>query len=433
MRDSKQKVNTSADQHLRSAGLFLLLFATFSCTTSENSSVFDSRTVVKESTDSRAAAPKLFLFNKHALHKAKLACKNGEKDLCKSVKNLIAEAGKYLSVSDCFVTDKKSVPPSGDKHDYVSINTYLWPDPDKKDGLPYIHKDGQENPSIEKTWPDRRCLLQIFDRSHLFGLAWYLSDDIRYAKRHRRLIRSWFLDTETRMNPHLSFAQGHPGRNDGQAVGIVDISLMPRFLESLALLRVSPVWTASDEMQMNRWLGAMLEWLVSSEFGSEEEAKKNNHGTRYDSTVIAMALAVDRPDLAKSQITKVTTPRIRSQIQPDGSQPHELRRTKSLGYSLSNCLTYLELASYSSALGIDLWDQRLTDNPGIKRAVKYIAPYLVEQKKWPYQQIKPIKERKAYRLFKISKNLDKNPAAWDKYIQNISSKVRRKDFSNILY
>jgi hypothetical protein len=26
----------------------------------------------------------------------------------------------------------------------------LWPDPTKKDGLPYIRKDGQSNPEIEK-------------------------------------------------------------------------------------------------------------------------------------------------------------------------------------------------------------------------------------------------------------------------------------------
>ena len=44
------------------------------------------------------------------------------------------------------VMDKKLVPPSGNKHDYISIGRYWWPDPTKPDGLPYIRRDGQSNP-----------------------------------------------------------------------------------------------------------------------------------------------------------------------------------------------------------------------------------------------------------------------------------------------
>ena len=43
------------------------------------------------------------------------------------------------------VMDKKELPPSKDKHDYLSYSRYWWPDPDKEDGLPYIRKDGVVN------------------------------------------------------------------------------------------------------------------------------------------------------------------------------------------------------------------------------------------------------------------------------------------------
>ncbi|MEI9974387.1 MAG: alginate lyase family protein [Ignavibacteriota bacterium] len=36
------------------------------------------------------------------------------------------------------VVQKSRVPPSGDKHDYLSQAPYWWPDPAKPDGLPYI-------------------------------------------------------------------------------------------------------------------------------------------------------------------------------------------------------------------------------------------------------------------------------------------------------
>ena len=39
------------------------------------------------------------------------------------------------------VDGKKLVAPSGDKHDYISVGTYWWPNPDTSDGLPYIRRD----------------------------------------------------------------------------------------------------------------------------------------------------------------------------------------------------------------------------------------------------------------------------------------------------
>jgi hypothetical protein len=41
-------------------------------------------------------------------------------------------------------------PPSGDKHDYMSQAPYFWADPSKPGGLPYIRRDGERNPEIEK-------------------------------------------------------------------------------------------------------------------------------------------------------------------------------------------------------------------------------------------------------------------------------------------
>ena len=53
--------------------------------------------------------------------------------------------------------DKGELPPSGDIHDYLSLAPYRWPDPSKKDGLPYIGRDGRPNPEIY-TIPDKKNL-----------------------------------------------------------------------------------------------------------------------------------------------------------------------------------------------------------------------------------------------------------------------------------
>src|SRR5260221_14661702 len=43
------------------------------------------------------------------------------------------------------VTAKHVAPPSGDVHDYVSLSIYWWPDPQARDGLPYIQRDVVRN------------------------------------------------------------------------------------------------------------------------------------------------------------------------------------------------------------------------------------------------------------------------------------------------
>ena len=60
----------------------------------------------------------------------------------KAYKSLISEANKALKYGPVSVMEKNEVPPSGSKHDYMSLAPYHWPDTTKKDGLPYMRKDG---------------------------------------------------------------------------------------------------------------------------------------------------------------------------------------------------------------------------------------------------------------------------------------------------
>ncbi len=64
------------------------------------------------------------------------------------LKQLMDRANEKLTEGPFSVVNKTQVPPSGDKHDYISMGTYWWPDPNTDDGLPYVRKDGQANPEI---------------------------------------------------------------------------------------------------------------------------------------------------------------------------------------------------------------------------------------------------------------------------------------------
>jgi DNA-binding response OmpR family regulator len=50
--------------------------------------------------------------------------------------DIVAMLDKALNAGPFAVTDKSATPPSGDKHDYMSLSPYWWPDPSKPDGQP---------------------------------------------------------------------------------------------------------------------------------------------------------------------------------------------------------------------------------------------------------------------------------------------------------
>ncbi|STT07484.1 Alginate lyase [Klebsiella michiganensis] len=106
--------------------------------------------------------------------------------------------------------DKTLVAASGNKHDYYSFPPYWWPNPDTKDGLPYIRKDGQTNPDANSDATDKNRLVKMSNDVSTLALAWYFSHDDRYAQKAAEQLKTWFLDPKTRMTPNLQHAQAIP-------------------------------------------------------------------------------------------------------------------------------------------------------------------------------------------------------------------------------
>src|SRR5262249_15632628 len=92
--------------------------------------------------------PRVFLLDAQYLRATRHRIGNGDKMFAPALAALERDANRALKYGPVSVPRKKTVPPSGDKHDYMSEAPYFWPDPKSSNGLPYIRRDGERNPDI---------------------------------------------------------------------------------------------------------------------------------------------------------------------------------------------------------------------------------------------------------------------------------------------
>ncbi|HEV2324836.1 MAG TPA: alginate lyase family protein [Terracidiphilus sp.] len=296
------------------------------------------------------------------------------------------EADRAMKSGPYSVMDKQDVPPSGSKHDYVSMAPYWWPNPETKSGLPFVRKDGQVNPARYK-FPDDREFNEMRNAVHALALGYYFTGNAAYARRAVLLLRRWFLNPATRMNPNLNFAQAVPGVNTGRGTGLIEVREIPRLLDAITLLERSPAMTKTDREGLRKWFTEYLRWLETSRNGQEEAAAKNNHGSWYDQQLVGIALFLGNRDLARQTAETAETKRIALQIEADGSEPLELTRTKSFSYSVFNLDALMRLAQEADHVGVDLWTYRAPDGASIRAALDYLVPFAEKKKQWTHEAI----------------------------------------------
>jgi hypothetical protein len=364
----------NAVKYLRVAAICFFAFAIFS-------------SVLYAKTDSK---PQTFLLRADLLEANKARLKKGDPVLAQALRALTSRADEALKKGPYSVTFKSKTPPSGDKHDYMSVGPYWWPDSSKADGLPYIRKDGQVNPE-RYAIKDADYHGALCEDVYLLGIAWFFTNDEKYAAHAVKLLQVWFLNADTKMNPNLNFGQGIPGRMHGRGIGIIDTRNLAKLIDGVQLLKNSKRLPAADYKGVQDWYRQFLTWMTTSPIGLDEADEFNNHGTWYDVQVVSMALFTGQPELAKKILEQQTKKRIDSQFKEDGSQPHELARTLSWNYSQMNLNGFFELARLAEHVNVDLWNYVSSDGKGLKKAFTWMLPYASGQKKWEHRQIKPIR------------------------------------------
>ncbi|MCB1217310.1 alginate lyase family protein [bacterium] len=335
------------------------------------------------------AAAELYYYSDFLLEMRGRDCRSEDGALYPALQNLLARAEQELQQEPLSVVNKEQLPASGDPHDYLSYAPYWWPDPDKPDGLPWINRDGEVSPQ-SRALPDAGNKSRLFSALRQLCLAWHFSGDERYAGHAAVLLRAWFLDEETRMNPNLEHAQAIPGRRDGSGFGIIDWSQTAELLDHITMLESWEGWTMEDREGIRQWFREFRDWLLTSDKGRAEAATFNNHGTWYDTLIVSISLFLDDEETARRVCNAAGEKRFAPQIAADGSQPLELRRTKSWDYSIYNLWAMVVLARLAQHVDVDLWHYRDDEGAGIREALLFLLPYAQGEKEWQWKQIKQI-------------------------------------------
>jgi hypothetical protein len=328
---------------------------------------------------------RLLLLDGNHLRDVRARVRRGDGSLDAAVADLDAAAKKALTMTAVSVMDKGVTPPSGDKHDYMSQAPYWWPDPAKPNGLPYIRRDGERNPEINRI-SDHDNLGALTGAIATLGLAFHLTGRDEYAAHAARLLRAWFLDPATRMNPHLRFGQGIPGITEGRGIGIIETRGVPELLDGVLMLRPGRAWTQGDEAGLQAWMRAYATWLVESQHGQDEAKNGNNHETWYDVQVAALALYTGQQELARRTLER-SRERIGRQIEPDGRQPRELERTRAWDYSAFNLTAFFHLAALGERVDVDLWRYSSADGRSLRQALDFMVAHASGARPWPYKDI----------------------------------------------
>ncbi|MBE1444648.1 alginate lyase family protein [Paenibacillus sp. OAS669] len=343
----------------------------------------ENMTIAKE-----AAVPDTLILNASVLQDIRSKVKSNQAaDFQAALNQLRKEADLALKTGPFSVVHKQSTPPSGDKHDYMSMAPYWWPDPGKPDGRPYIQKDGQTNPERATNRYDATRLGNMASAVETLALAYYLTGHEPYGEKAAMLLRVWFLDEETRMNPNMNFGQSVPGRTDGRKEGVLDSRHFLTTSDAAALLAGSPNWPDKDMAAYKSWVKEYTGWLKVNKLALEEKAAKNNHGTWYDAIYTGLTLFIGEKDAAAAYLRETVPKRVAAQIQPDGSMPLEMSRTRSFHYPVFNLEAFSMLALYGSKVGFDAWNYQTADGKSIHQAYQFLVPYF-NGKPWEREQIK---------------------------------------------
>jgi hypothetical protein len=294
---------------------------------------------------------------------------------------IMEEAAWALDQLPVTVTSATSPRSAGGKHDFFSEGDYWWPNPQSPDS-PYVQKDGMTNP--DNFIAHRIAMIRFSKIVGALASAYILTGDKKYFQHVLTHCLAWFVDTATRMNPNLQFAQAIKGRFTGRGIGIIDTIQLMEVVQGLLSMRTEKGADKEKVAAIRNWFAEYLHWLTTHKYGRDEMNAANNHGTCWVMQVAVFAKFTGDTKLMDFCSERYKTVLLPNQMAADGSFPQELRRTKPFGYSIFNLDAMATICQTLSTQHDNLWTYETADGRSIKKGIEFLYPYVADKSKWPF-------------------------------------------------
>jgi hypothetical protein len=289
-------------------------------------------------------------------------------------------ANEALHLTPPAITDAVATNSAGGLHDFFSQADYAWPNPTNHSGLPFIGRDGESNPDTFTA--HRMAMRHMKDAVAALAAAYALTGDDKYVPKAAELLRVFFLDEETRMNPHLQYAQAVLGQSTGNAYGVIDMLHLAELPVAVRFLERSPAFPSSVDSGLKKWFADYSAWIMTSTNGVKEMNNANNHSIACYLQLASFAKFTGDEKLLASCRRRFKEVLFPNQMTNNGSFPLELKRTKPYGYSIFQADNLAMLCVLLSTANEDFWKLTLPDGRTPRLAVDFIYPYLADKNRW---------------------------------------------------
>lgn len=294
--------------------------------------------------------------------------------------SFIKEAEAVIVATPVSVMDKQKAF-SRDKHTYCSISRYAWPS--ENDPSKFVIKDGITNPEFSDF--DLPKLELLRDRMKTLSVAYYVTQDRRYLDAFTNHLKVWFLDKETYMKPNMALAQVQPGANDGKGMsyGLVELERFTPIIESICLVQTVTGLDKQTKKGIKNWFKEMLRWTMNSEQWALESGGTNNVVAGLYVTLVEMARFIGDKKTIRRLGNEYKEKILDVQIDEEGKQPAELKRTIGYGYSVGNLNNIVDFCLIMENAGVHFYEE---NQNVIDKAFGYLFQFEGNRAAFPYQQ-----------------------------------------------
>ncbi|KAJ7768903.1 alginate lyase-domain-containing protein, partial [Mycena metata] len=214
----------------------------------------------------------------------------------------------------------------------------------------YVFRDGQVNPD-RNSIQDFQSFFNLSDAVLYNSIAATLQNKPSsvYSQNVVKFIKTWFLDTDTAMNPNLNYAQmnGGPGGQTG-----IDLRGFAKIASGILILRKTgnTDWTSDIDNQFIAWCTRYINWLETAPTAHTAATSTNNHGTIFVNQLAGVKLIAKDTEGAVNWTQNYFTGSFQGQLAANGDQPLEASRTHPWHYrnfNIAGMITNARLLKYA--------------------------------------------------------------------------------------